>query len=170
MEPAEESRDDPFPREQAVELVRRLPAYARLALAISRDTSLPTARRAALVGAGAYVASPVSLIPGFVPLLGQLDDLWVLLRAIRYALDGLSPDSREAHLDAASITEQDIDADSSSVNQLVAWSARRGRSTVIRAAAGSRSLGRRLSREASRLQQSVIDRFRQTEPSDRLDT
>lgn len=158
---------DPFPREEAVELVKRLPAYARLALAVARDDALPGRRRAALLGAGTYVVSPIGLVPGFIPLLGQLDDLWLLLRALRFALDGLSPQSRAEHLTAAGLTEAAMDADYASVGELLSWTARRGRFAAIRAAAGGRVLGRRISERATRLSRDLARRIERSGSSDR---
>lgn len=151
--------DDPFPRDQAVDLVRRLPAYARLALAVGRDDALPARQRAALIAAGTYVVSPIGLVPGFIPLLGQLDDLYVLLRAIRFALDGVSPQSRAEHLAVAEVTEDDLEADFVSVSDLVSWSARRGRATAVRAAAAGRRLGKGLSERAGRLREDIARRL-----------
>ena len=150
---------DAFPREQATDLVKRLPAYAKLALAIGRDDSVPASRRAALAGAGTYVVSPIGLVPGFIPLLGQLDDLWVLLRAVRFALDGLSPETRSEHLEAAGVTESQLEADFAAVSELVAWTARRGRSAAVRTAAGGRRLGQRISEQARTLRTEVERRL-----------
>lgn len=152
------SHNDPFPREQAVELVKRLPTYAKLALALGRDEALPGRHRAALIAAGTYVVSPIGLVPGFVPLLGQLDDLWILLRALRYALDGLSPQTRSRHLAAAGLTDAEMARDFSSVNDLVAWSGRRGRSVAVRTAAGGQQLGRRLANRANQVREAAAAR------------
>ncbi len=150
-----DSTHDPFPREQALELIKRLPAYAKLALAVGRDEALPGPQRAALIGAGTYVVSPIGLVPGFIPLVGQLDDLWVLLRALRFALDGLSPLTRAEHLAAAGVTEAQLEDDFASVSELVAWTARRGRSATVRAAARGRRVGQSLSQRAERLRAEV---------------
>jgi len=157
---------DPFPREQATELVKRLPSYAKLAVAVGRDDALPGPQRAALIGAGTYVISPIGLVPGFVPLLGQLDDLWVLLRALRFALDGLSPQTRAEHLDAAGVTDDQIDADFSAVSDLVSWTGRRGRQAAVRAAARGQRLGRGVFSEARRLRAAAERRLaeRPTDP------
>ncbi|HEX2142061.1 MAG TPA: YkvA family protein, partial [Candidatus Limnocylindria bacterium] len=70
---------DPFPGTQLGALVRRLPAYARLAWGLSRDQRLSGGRRAAVLGAAAYLASPIDLVPGLIPVAGQLDDAAVAL-------------------------------------------------------------------------------------------
>ena len=49
-----------------------------------RDDRVPVEARSALVAGGAYVISPIDLIPGFIPMLGQLDDLLVALLGLRF--------------------------------------------------------------------------------------
>ena len=82
--------DDPFPRHRISALVRRMPAYLRLSWRLAKDPLLSKARRAAVVGAAGYLASPIDLVPGVIPLLGQLDDIAVAIAALRLALAGLS--------------------------------------------------------------------------------
>jgi uncharacterized membrane protein YkvA (DUF1232 family) len=38
----------------------------------------------------AYLASPIDLIPDFIPVFGQLDDALVIVLALRYLLRGTS--------------------------------------------------------------------------------
>src|SRR5918995_2276180 len=102
---------DPFPRDEVAALLRRLPRYGRLAWALARDPRLSRARRAAVLAAAAYVISPIDLIPGIIPVVGQLDDLLVALAAIRFALEGLKPEWRAEKLAAAGLTQPDIEAD-----------------------------------------------------------
>ena len=96
--PSASGAHDPFPRQRAVELARRMPSYARLALGPSRDPALSRTRRLALLGAVAYLASPIDAIPGLLPVIGQVDDVLVVLLALRFALSGLSPEQRRHHL------------------------------------------------------------------------
>ena len=75
------------------------------------EPGLPTlsrARRTAVIAAAGYVISPVDLVPGVIPVLGQLDDIAVALLALRLALDGLHPERRRAHLEAAALDEMPI--------------------------------------------------------------
>jgi uncharacterized membrane protein YkvA (DUF1232 family) len=39
-----------------------------------------------------YLVSPIQLIPNFIPVIGQLDDLAVLTVAVRYACRCLPPE------------------------------------------------------------------------------
>ncbi len=135
--------DDPFPRDRFVAMLRRLPAYLRLSWRLAKEPLLGRARRAAMVAAAGYLASPIDLVPGFIPVLGQLDDVAVALAAIRLALAGLSPERRRAHLVAAGLTEQDIATDLRMIGVTSAWMVRStARTTVRLAVAGGRTVAR----------------------------
>ena len=126
--------DDPFPRERVAAMLRRLPAYLRLAWRLAREPLLSRARRAAVVGAAGYLASPVDLVPGVIPVLGQLDDLAVALAAIRFAMSGLSPERRRLHLEAVGLADEELTADLRTVGATTAWLLRAGARTAFRAA------------------------------------
>jgi uncharacterized membrane protein YkvA (DUF1232 family) len=113
-----------FPRDELGALLRRLPKYGRLAWALARDPRVARSRRLAVLAAAAYVISPVDLVPGFIPLAGQLDDLFVALGAIRLALDGLKPEWRAERLAAAGMTQFELDADLHTTTTAAAWIAR----------------------------------------------
>ncbi len=126
--------DDPFPRERVAAMLRRLPAYLRLAWRLAREPLLSRARRAAVVGAAGYLASPIDLVPGVIPVLGQLDDVAVALAAIRVALSGLSPERRRYHLEAVGLADADLTADLRTAGATAAWLLRAGARTTARAA------------------------------------
>ena len=77
------SAEDPFPTARFTDLIRRLPRYAKLAWALGRDDRLSRSRRAALIAGAAYLASPIDLVPGIIPVAGQLDDAAAILFALR---------------------------------------------------------------------------------------
>ena len=54
----------------------------RLALKLLRDPRVPLWPKAAAGLAVLYVLSPLNLVPDFIPLAGQLDDVAVLLMGI----------------------------------------------------------------------------------------
>ena len=120
-------------------MLRRLPAYLRLAWRLAREPLLSRTRRAAVIGAAGYLASPVDLMPGLIPVIGQLDDLAVAIAAIRFALAGLSAERRRQHLDAVGLAEAELSADLWTVGATSGWVLRAGARTMERAArAGGR--------------------------------
>lgn len=63
-------------------LKETLLAVPRVALLIPKlvaDGRVPTGTKLALTGLGIYLASPWDIIPDFIPVLGQLDDVIVVL-------------------------------------------------------------------------------------------
>ena len=60
-------------------LMRQLFVQARLVGRLLREPRVPTAVKALPVLAGLYVLSPIDGVPDFLPLLGQIDDLTLLL-------------------------------------------------------------------------------------------
>ncbi len=73
------------PRQILGEALLVAPNLAKLLYRLLRDPRVP-ARRKVLVGAaGLYLASPIDLIPEMlVPVLGQLDDLLLVVLSIHY--------------------------------------------------------------------------------------
>ena len=67
------------------ELLRALPDQGRMIVRLVGDPLLPRAAKVALAAAIVYLASPIDLIPDFIPFLGYLDD--VLLAAL--VVDGI---------------------------------------------------------------------------------
>jgi uncharacterized membrane protein YkvA (DUF1232 family) len=49
------------------------------------DRRVPRRAKVVVVLAGLYVASPIDLIPEFLPIIGPLDDIVVVALALRYA-------------------------------------------------------------------------------------
>ncbi len=56
-----------------------LRAKAKFVWRMLRDPAVPLRAKAVLPFVLAYVASPIDLIPDFIPVVGQLDDLLVVL-------------------------------------------------------------------------------------------
>lgn len=52
---------------------------------LRKDPRVPRRAKVAIVVAGIWVASPIDLIPEFIPVLGPLDDIVVVALALRYA-------------------------------------------------------------------------------------
>lgn len=87
-------RRDPFARSTLAAL-QRLSWRQRfeVARAIARDRRVPRLVRWLPVVLAAYLAFPVDVIPDFIPVLGQLDDvlavalvLWLIVRLVPHAV------------------------------------------------------------------------------------
>jgi uncharacterized membrane protein YkvA (DUF1232 family) len=52
---------------------------------LRRDPRVPRRAKIAVLLAGLWVASPIDLIPEFIPVIGPLDDVVVVALALRYA-------------------------------------------------------------------------------------
>jgi uncharacterized membrane protein YkvA (DUF1232 family) len=52
---------------------------------LRKDPRVPRRAKVAIVLAGIWVASPIDLIPEFIPVIGPLDDIIVVALALRYA-------------------------------------------------------------------------------------
>lgn len=70
-------------RTDARDLVVFLPQCLHLFRALARDPRLPRRRKLLLVGLALYLASPLDLVPDFVPVVGQLDDALLVALVLR---------------------------------------------------------------------------------------
>jgi uncharacterized membrane protein YkvA (DUF1232 family) len=52
---------------------------------LRNDPQVPPSAKIAIIFAGLWVASPIDLIPEFLPVIGPLDDIVVVALALRYA-------------------------------------------------------------------------------------
>ncbi|GHJ48256.1 hypothetical protein Cs7R123_55980 [Catellatospora sp. TT07R-123] len=52
---------------------------------LRKDPRVPRRAKIAIIAAGIWVASPIDLIPEFLPVIGPLDDIIVVALALRYA-------------------------------------------------------------------------------------
>jgi uncharacterized membrane protein YkvA (DUF1232 family) len=139
---------DPFPGERFGALIRRLPSYARLTWRLARDERLSRGRRAALLAGAVYLASPIDLVPGIIPVAGQLDDAAAVLLALRLALRGLPADQRRQALADTGLVGEDLDADLRTVGAVYGWLGRQGARLAWH---GTRSLARFTGRVGSDL-------------------
>jgi len=62
-----------------------------------------------LLGGAAYLACPLDLIPGLVPVLGQLDDLNVALWVVRTVLRRVPAEIGDEHLAAAGLGSEQVE-------------------------------------------------------------
>jgi uncharacterized membrane protein YkvA (DUF1232 family) len=83
------------------ETVLLVPNLSKLLFRLLRDRRVPRKRRLAMTVVAAYVASPIDLVPDFIPVLGTLDDLVVLAFAVDYLLHAAPPGVVEEHWDGS---------------------------------------------------------------------
>ena len=67
-----------------LEGVRHIPAYLRLLGGLLFDARVATWDKVLVVGAIAFVLSPADIIPNMIPILGELDDLFILTLALQH--------------------------------------------------------------------------------------
>jgi uncharacterized membrane protein YkvA (DUF1232 family) len=70
----------------ARELALLLPNLIRLFAGLLRDGRVPLRAKIVLGIAGVWLASPIDLIPDFIPVVGSLDDAIVAALALRFVL------------------------------------------------------------------------------------
>jgi uncharacterized membrane protein YkvA (DUF1232 family) len=84
-------------RAQARAIGGFVPDCAVLFARLARDPALPRPRRLALVALAAYLASPIDLVPDFLPVAGQADDAILVILTLRWILHGSGPALLERH-------------------------------------------------------------------------
>jgi uncharacterized membrane protein YkvA (DUF1232 family) len=92
-------------------LVVKLPTYARMVWGLVRDPRTPVGLKAMLVAALAYVVFPIDLIPDAIPIIGQADDLTVLLLVLDLFIQNAPPEVRAEHAARARNGTADLDRD-----------------------------------------------------------
>jgi uncharacterized membrane protein YkvA (DUF1232 family) len=124
----------------AIEAVRKLPTYARLVWGLARDGRVPGPQKLILVGIIGYLLMPLDVIPDFIPVLGQLDDVAVVLLGLDLFIKSAPADVVDAHLERISKGRDDLSKDMDQVQSILG-----DRFTSIRA-----DLGRILDRQRKR--------------------
>ena len=92
-------------------IVLRLPTYARIVWGLVRDPRTPVGLKALLAAALAYVVMPVDLIPDVIPIIGQADDLTVLLLVLDLFIQNAPAEVRAEHSARARNGTADLDRD-----------------------------------------------------------
>ena len=67
------------------ELAAFIPDCVTTVRRLRKDPRVPRRAKVAVIVAGLWVASPIDLIPEFIPVIGPLDDIVVVALCLRYA-------------------------------------------------------------------------------------
>jgi uncharacterized membrane protein YkvA (DUF1232 family) len=81
----------------ARELLSFIPNVARLFRDLLRDDRVPRSSKSLLVLGAAWIASPIDLIPEFLPAIGPLDDVVVAGLVLRHLVRRAGPDVVRDH-------------------------------------------------------------------------
>ncbi len=100
-------------------MVMKLPTYARVVWGIVRDPRTPVGLKGLLLAALAYVVMPVDLIPDAIPIIGQADDLTVLLLVLDLFIQNAPPEVRAEHTTRAKNGTADLDQDLARLRHLM---------------------------------------------------
>ena len=99
---------------EAMDTIKKVPTYARLVWGLARDPRVPFQQKLVLGGMAAYLAFPIDIIPDFIPVIGELDDLAVLILGLDWFIKNAPEDVVEEHMARIAKHEdtltQDLDA------------------------------------------------------------
>ncbi|MGE5689047.1 MAG: YkvA family protein [Pseudomonadota bacterium] len=84
-------------REDARAAARFVPDAVVLFRRLLGDPRVPRRRKLVLLALVAYLASPIDLVPDFVPVAGYLDDAVLVALALRYVLRGAAAELVDEH-------------------------------------------------------------------------
>src|SRR3954462_12995194 len=82
---AEEPRGVPRTgaKRTVMDYIKQCPMYLRLLGGLLPDRRVATLDKLLVAGAMAYIIMPVDLIPDFIPFLGEVDDVYLLVLALQ---------------------------------------------------------------------------------------
>ncbi len=86
-------------RRQVSDLVMLLPNLAKLLGRLAVDSRVPLRSRVFAAAALVYAVSPIDLVPGFIPVLGQADDILAVAMALDRIIGAAGPDVVREHWD-----------------------------------------------------------------------
>lgn len=66
--------------------ISELPRFLRLLWGLMADGRVAVLDKVLVAGAIAYIVTPIDFIPDFIPFLGEVDDIYLLVQALRRLL------------------------------------------------------------------------------------
>lgn len=80
-------------------VIMLIPNFLKLLYRLFKDSRVPTAEKALLIGAIVYVISPLDLIPDFIPFIGEIDDLYLVALVLLRLMSRTDDDILREHWD-----------------------------------------------------------------------
>ena len=77
--------------------VKQFPAYLRLLGGLLTDRRVDALDKLLVAGAIAYILMPIDVIPDFIPFLGEVDDLYLLIFALQRLISNAGRNVLYAH-------------------------------------------------------------------------
>ena len=77
--------------------MKQLPAYLRLLGGLLTDRRVPAIDKLLVAGAIAYIAMPIDFIPYFIPFIGEVDDVFILILALQRLISNAGRPVLAAH-------------------------------------------------------------------------
>lgn len=85
-------RGDVRDRETMKHLIRDLPKFLKLLWGLYRDPRVSIVDKGLVAATVAYIVVPFDLVPDFLPVLGQIDDIYLLALALDRLLNNAGVD------------------------------------------------------------------------------
>lgn len=92
-------------------VIDKLPKYSKLLVKLYKGRDINKRYKLLLSVGIAYSISPIELIPGIIPVAGQLDNLLVILRCLKKVLEASNTEVRNKYIKETCITIQEINED-----------------------------------------------------------
>ena len=70
-------------RRTVLDTIKQIPDYLRLLVGLLSDRRVAGIDKLLVAGAIAYIVMPLDLIPDFVPFIGQIDDIYLLVFSLQ---------------------------------------------------------------------------------------
>jgi uncharacterized membrane protein YkvA (DUF1232 family) len=90
--------------------IAELPRFLKLLWGLISDSRVAMMDKLLVAGAIAYILTPIDLIPDFIPFLGEVDDIYLLLLSVRRLIENAGKSVVLSHWsgDAASLRNLNI--------------------------------------------------------------
>ena len=98
-------------KREIVDTIKRLPAYSKLIYRLYKEPTITKSQKIYLSLAIGYLISPVELVPGVIPVAGQLDDIIIILSILRRVLKGCEEETAKVLLDQYGLSFEILDND-----------------------------------------------------------